>query len=150
MASDSSRVCLTSNPIDLGSIISKVQKPSAGGISIFIGAVRNENEGRPVVLLEYEAYETMAIDEMQRCISEIEQSSHDLCLAVTHRIGKLYIGEMAVVCAASAPHRKEAIEACHRLINLIKARVPIWKREYGDDGAYWVGWRDARCNEHAH
>ena len=74
-------------------------------------------------------------------------------LSVLHRTGDLAVGDLAVVCAASAPHRGEAFAACRKLIDRIKARVPIWKREHGPDGAYWVGWQDARCEaehgEHA-
>ena len=65
--------------------------------------------------------------------------------AVQHRLGSLVVGDAAVVCVASAPHRAEAFAACRALINRIKARVPIWKREHGPDGAAWVGWVDARC-----
>jgi molybdopterin synthase catalytic subunit len=68
-----------------------------------------------------------------------------LRLAVQHRTGALVVGDVAVVCAASAPHRDEAYRACRALIDRIKSRVPIWKREHGPDGAYWVGWHDARC-----
>jgi molybdopterin synthase catalytic subunit len=64
---------------------------------------------------------------------------------VIHRVGTLVVGDIAVVCAASAPHRGEAFEACRALIEGIKSRVPIWKREWGPDGAAWVGWVDARC-----
>ena len=73
-------------------------------------------------------------------------------LAVLHRTGALVVGDVAVVCAASAPHRGEAYAACRALIDRVKARVPIWKREHGPDGAYWVGWQDARCEapEHGH
>jgi molybdopterin synthase catalytic subunit len=71
-------------------------------------------------------------------------------VAALHRMGSLRIGEIAVVCSASAPHRAEAFEAARALIEGIKARVPIWKREHGPDGASWVGWIDARCASHDH
>ena len=73
-------------------------------------------------------------------------------LAVLHRVGRLVVGDVAVVCAASAPHRGEAFKACRLLIDRIKASVPIWKREHGPDGPYWIGWQDARCapGEHEH
>ena len=66
-------------------------------------------------------------------------------VAATHRVGPLHVGDVAVACAASAPHRGEAFRACRELIDRIKARLPIWKREHGPDGPYWVGWEDARC-----
>jgi len=66
-------------------------------------------------------------------------------LAAFHRVGSLGVGEVAVVCAASAPHRDEAFRACRLMIDRLKERVPIWKREHGPDGPHWVGWQDARC-----
>jgi molybdopterin synthase catalytic subunit len=92
----------------------------------------------------------MALAEMQRIVDELELEIPGVTLAVTHRVGALRVGELAVVCAASSKHRPEAFKACRRLIDEIKARVPIWKREHGPDGAYWVGWRDARCEAHDH
>jgi molybdopterin synthase catalytic subunit len=71
-------------------------------------------------------------------------------LAIVHRSGVLEVGEIAVACAVSAAHRDEAYRACRALIDQTKARVPIWKREFGPDGAHWVGWRDARCPEDNH
>ena len=142
------RVVLTDAPIDVGAVTASVQHAGAGGVSVFLGAVRDEADGRPVTLLEYEAYRPMAIAEMRRCVDEIEAAYHGVVrLSVTHRIGRLSISDLAVACAASAPHRAEAFSACRALIDAIKARVPIWKREHGPEGAYWVGWRDARCGD---
>lgn len=146
-----SRVELVEAPIDVASVQAKVAHAGAGGIALFCGAVRDESEGRAVVLLEYEAYRPMAIAEMQRCVDEIESAQRGVVrLAVTHRVGSLHVGDLAVVCAASAPHRGEAFAACRALIDAVKARVPIWKREHGPDGAWWVGWRDARCDAEGH
>jgi molybdopterin synthase catalytic subunit len=93
----------------------------------------------------------MAEAEMGRIGREIEREIEGSRVAVVHRVGSLVVGELAVVCAASAPHRAEAFAACRALIDRIKARVPIWKREHGPDGAAWVGWVDARCgDEHPH
>jgi molybdopterin synthase catalytic subunit len=130
--------------------VAAVQHPAAGGIAIFVGVVRDENEGRPVTLLEYEAYASMAHKEMRAIAAEIEREIGEVRVAVLHRVGKLQIGDAAVVCAASAPHRGEAFRACRALIDRIKERVPIWKREHGPDGPYWVGWHDARCVAHDH
>lgn len=145
-----SRVALVEQEISVDRVTSSVARPAAGGIALFLGAVREESEGRAVTLLEYEAYAPMAIAEMQRIVEELEREIPGVVLAVTHRVGALRVGDLAVVCAASAPHRPEAFRACRKLIDEIKARVPIWKREHGPDGAYWVGWRDARCDEHGH
>ena len=134
--------------IDIAGVVARVARPGAGGIDVFVGCVRDENDGRPVALLEYEAYVPMALAEMKRIGEEIERASadHGVRVAATHRVGALRVGDVAVVCAASAPHRAEAFAACRALIDEIKHRVPIWKREHGPEGAYWVGWQDARCH----
>ena len=110
-----------------------------------IGTILNLSAGRPVTLLEYEAYSSMARKEMMAIATEIEREMPGTTVAVLHRVGPLVIGDTAVVCAASAPHRSEAFAACRALIDRIKARVPIWKREHGPEGPHWVGWQDARC-----
>ena len=132
--------------ISVAEVIAAVARPEAGGISVFVGTVRGDNDGRAVTLLEYQAYASMAAKEMVRIGAEIASEVAGVELAVLHRVGSLEVGEVAVVCAASAPHRAEAFDACRRLIDRIKARVPIWKREHGPSGPYWVGWEDARCN----
>ncbi len=127
-------------------VVARVMRPGAGGVDVFVGCVRDDNEGHPVVLLEYEAYLPMALAEMKRIGEEIEARTKDVRVAAAHRVGSLRVGDLAVVCAASAPHRAEAFAACRELIDEIKHRVPIWKREHGPEGAYWVGWQDARCH----
>ena len=140
---------LRDTALSIEEVTAKVMHPGAGGVDVFVGCVRDENEGRPVVLLEYEAYRPMALAEMQRIAEEIERATPGIRVAVAHRVGALHVGDLAVVCAASAPHRSEAFAACRRLIDEIKHRVPIWKREHGPEGAYWVGWADARCHAEA-
>ena len=130
--------------------IAAVRRPDAGGIAVFLGVVRDENDGHKVTLLEYEAYASMAVKEMRAIADEIEREIPGVLLAAVHRIGRLEVGDAAVVCAASAPHRGEAFKATRALIDRIKERVPIWKREHGPDGPYWVGWEDARCRGHEH
>jgi molybdopterin synthase catalytic subunit len=132
-------------PLSVDECVAHVQHEGAGGIDVFVGVVRNVSEGRAVTLLEYEAYPSMAEKEMERIAAEIAAEEPGVRLAVHHRVGPLRVGEAAVVCAASAPHRGEAFRACRLLIDRIKERVPIWKREHGPDGAHWVGWQDARC-----
>jgi len=134
-------------------VIAAVTRPEAGGIAVFVGVVRGENAGMPITRLEYQAYTSMASKEMARIGAEIALEIPDARLAVLHRVGSLQVGDTAVVCAASTPHRAEAFRACRLLIDRIKARVPIWKREHGPSGPYWVGWEDARCEpgaEHGH
>ncbi len=140
--------------LDVAEATAAVSGPDIGGIDLFVGAVRDHNQGRPVTRLEYHAYISMAEKEMQRIAEEIAQELPGVRLAALHRVGALGVGDIAVVCAAGAPHRGEAFAACRALIDRIKQRVPIWKREHGPDGPYWVGWEDARCSgdehDHAH
>jgi molybdopterin synthase catalytic subunit len=142
---------IRAEPLSVDECVRAVAHASAGGIDVFIGAVRDSNDGRAVTVLEYEAYLSMAEKEMARIAVEIENEIPGVRLAVLHRVGRLVVGDVAVVCAASAPHRQQAFDACRALIDRIKARVPIWKREHGPDGPYWVGWEDARCRPgHGH
>lgn len=134
-------------PLDVAEATAAVSAPDIGGIDLFLGAVRNHNDGRAVTRLEYHAYVSMAEKEMQRIADEIALELPGVRLAALHRIGSLGVGDLAVVCAAGAPHRAEAFKACRALIDRIKHRVPIWKREHGPDGPYWVGWEDARCGD---
>ena len=137
---------IRNEPLSLDEVTRLVARPEAGAIATFLGVVRNMNDGRAVTLLEYEAYGTMAEAELARIIDELQHEMPEVRLAATHRVGALAVGDAAVVCAASAPHRGEAFRACRELIDRIKARLPIWKREHGPDGPYWVGWEDARCS----
>jgi molybdopterin synthase catalytic subunit len=140
-------VALRDTPLSVDEALAHVKHPGAGALCVFLGTVRDQSEGQPVVKLEYQAYASMAITEMERIVECISAEIPGVRLAVVHRVGMLAVGEVAVVCAASAAHRDEAYRACRALIDRVKARVPIWKREHGPDGAYWVGWQDARCDE---
>lgn len=142
-------------PLVVADAVAAVSAPEIGGVDLFLGLVRNHNDGRAVTRLEYHAYVSMAEKEMQRIAEEIAAEIPGVRLAALHRIGSLGVGDVAVVCAAGAVHRGEAFQACRALIDRIKHRVPIWKREHGPDGPYWVGWEDARCGgdhetEHQH
>jgi len=140
-------------PLSVAEATAAVSGPHIGGIDLFLGAVRDHNAGRAVTRLEYHAYVSMAEKEMQRIADEIAHEIPGVTLAALHRVGSLSVGDLAVVCAAGAVHRGEAFQACRALIDRIKHRVPIWKREHGADGPYWVGWEDARCgdgHEHEH
>lgn len=143
-------LALSEEPLSVDRCLAAVAHPGAGGVALFVGAVRDENEGRPVTRLDYEAYETMALAELRRIADEITAALPMTRLALFHRVGSLTVGDLAVVCAASAPHRGEAFRACRMLIDEVKARVPIWKREWGPEGPYWVGWQDARCTHEDH
>jgi molybdopterin synthase catalytic subunit len=134
-------------PLVVADAVAAVSAPQLGGIDVFLGAVRDHNDGRAVTRLEYHAYVSMAEKEMQRIADEIARELPGVRLAALHRVGSLAVGDLAVVCAAGAVHRAEAFAACRALIDRIKHRVPIWKREHGPDGPYWVGWEDARCGD---
>ncbi len=142
--------------LDVAGAVAAVAHAGAGAVDVFLGVVRDTNEGRAVTRLEYEAYDAMAVKEMARIADELRARYPGVRLAAQHRVGSLAVGELAVVCAASAPHRGEAFAACRALIDEIKARVPVWKREWGPEGPYWIHWADARCgadhgaSHHAH
>ncbi len=132
-------VRLIDQALSLDRVVAAVGGPGMGGIVTFTGAVRRHSRGTTVERLEYSAYEAMAIREMTRLCDEIEAEIEGTRLAVEHRVGKLDIGDVAVVIAAAAPHRAEAFSACRAMIDRLKDRVPIWKKEFGEDGAEWVG-----------
>jgi molybdopterin synthase catalytic subunit len=141
---------LREGALSVDEAIAHVSRPGAGGVAVFVGVVRDESEGRAVTRLEYSAYASMAKREMEKIAEEIEREIEGARVCAIHRLGSLAVGESAIVCAASAPHRGEAFRACRALIDRIKERVPIWKREHGPGGAVWVGWVDARCAPHDH
>ena len=129
---------LTNDAIDPGTLLREVRRDSDGGLAVFTGVVRNHDEGRPVDHLEYVAYDAMAEKEMARIAAELERRFPEVRVSIRHRLGDLRIGDVAVVVAAAAPHRGEAFDACRAGIEAIKARVPIWKKQFGPDGAIWV------------
>jgi molybdopterin synthase catalytic subunit len=132
-------VFLTTNPIDLGELLNLVQSPSRGGVACFLGTVRNHHDGREVIRLDYSAYAPMAEAECARIAAEA-QSRWQVVVALQHRIGRLEIGDTAVAIAVASARRDEAFVACRYVIEEVKRRVPIWKREvYADGSVAWVG-----------
>src|SRR4051794_17782951 len=130
---------LTADPIDLGTLLALVQSPRHGGIASFLGCVRDHQAGRSVLRLEYSAYNPMAEAECSRVLGEAE-SKWDCVVALKHRTGTLHIGDVAVAIVAASAHRDEAFAACRYVIEEVKRRVPIWKRELFVDGSEeWVG-----------
>jgi molybdopterin synthase catalytic subunit len=132
-------------PLDVAEVLSAVARADAGGIALFVGTVRDHNDGRTVTRLEYEAYVSMADKQMRALGDAIERELPGVTLSALHRIGSLEVGEIAVVCAASAAHREQAFVACRLLIDRIKAEVPIWKREHDSAGTTWVGFQQGRA-----
>jgi molybdopterin synthase catalytic subunit len=136
-------VYLTSRPIDLGALVAVVQAPDRGGIACFLGTVRDHHDGRQVVWLDYSAYGAMAEAECSRIVAEAE-ARWNCAVALQHRTGTVQVGETAVAIAVASAHRDEAFASCRYVIEEVKRRVPIWKREYFADGTVeWVGGGEA-------
>lgn len=129
---------LVETAIDPGVVLASVQTPSHGGIASFVGFVRDHQHGREVVRLDYSAYGPMAEEEMARIGAEASRR-WGAQVSVLHRVGGLEVGDVAVAIAVSTPHRAAAFDACRYVIEELKRRVPIWKREYFSDGSVeWV------------
>lgn len=129
---------ITNKTINVQQVIRKAQSPEAGGICVFIGTVRNHSRGREIVALEYEAYEEMAAKTINEIRDEIRLKWDVRKIAISHRVGHLKVGDIAVVIAISAAHRKESFAACQYAIDRLKETVPIWKKEISVDGESWI------------
>lgn len=129
---------ITKNKIDVASLIATVSDEGAGATDVFIGTTRNKTSGKPVIKLDFEAYEPMAIKEIQKIVDRAKEQWPILKYAVSHRVGIVEIGEEAVVIAVSTPHRQAAFESCKFIIDELKKSVPIWKKEMFEDGDVWV------------
>jgi molybdopterin synthase catalytic subunit/molybdopterin converting factor small subunit len=130
---------LTADPIDLDAVVAEVADERAGAITTFVGTTRIESRGRTVTHLEYEAYEGMAEQEMARIAEELLARYDLVKVAITHRIGRVEIGEASVAIAVSAPHRAHALAACKDAIDTLKETVPLWKKEMYEGGEEWIG-----------
>jgi len=129
---------ISSVQLNLQSCIDRVMTPESGGIDIFIGTVRNSTNEKTVIHLEFEAYESMALNEMKKIAEEIIRKWPVNKIAIHHRTGILQIGEIPVIIAVSAAHRNAAFDACRYAIDTLKQTVPIWKKEAFEDGEVWV------------
>jgi molybdopterin synthase catalytic subunit len=134
-------VHLQHEPIDLAAL--QAVAPEDGAVCLFVGVVRNENGGRAVLRLEYEAYEEMALPLMAEIEAETRARWPVSHVRMVHRLGSLAIGEASVAVAVASPHRAEAFAACRYAIDTLKAKVPIWKKEFYADGAVWLQNREA-------
>jgi molybdopterin synthase catalytic subunit len=130
---------ITKEPISIEEVVKKVIRPEAGAVTTFIGTVREFTNGKRTLYLQYEAYVSMAEKKLAQIGEEIKKRWPDARVAITHRIGKLDISDIAVVIAVSTPHRKDAYEANQYAIERIKQIVPIWKKEHWENGEEWVG-----------
>jgi len=129
---------ITNEVLNIEACINWVMSPQAGGIDVFIGAVRDQTKGKKVIRLEFEAYEKMALSEMKKIADEIMKQWPLHKILIHHRTGILQIGEVPVVIAVSASHRAAAFDACRYAIDTLKQTVPIWKKEVFEDGEEWV------------
>jgi molybdopterin synthase catalytic subunit len=131
-------ILLVDKPIDADALVHHVRTVADGAIVTFDGCVRNQSHGRPTLYLDYEAYEAMALAKMQEIAAEVHAKFSIDRVAIAHRLGRLEIGETSVFIAVSAPHRAAAFDACRYAIDTLKRAVPIWKKEYFEDGAVWA------------
>jgi molybdopterin synthase catalytic subunit len=125
---------IVSAPIDVAALIARAQAPEIGALSVFLGTVRDLNDGRPVTGMDYEAYESMAASELAAVAREVCERQPGLRVALEHRIGTLGIGEVSVAIVAAHAHRAEACDSARAIIEALKVRVPVWKREHYVDG----------------
>ena len=133
---------LTTDPLNPEKITAQVRRDTNGAVVTFLGATRNNFQGKPVITLEYEAYEEMALKKLGEVREEL-QAQFDLeDIAISHRIGTVPIGEVSLVVAVASPHRKEAFQACQVAVDRIKEIVPIWKKEVYEEGSRWVACED--------
>ena len=132
------RFKITADVLDIQALHALVLAPAAGAISLFVGVVRDNNLGRDVDYLEYEAYPPMAVKKMREIAQELHSRWEITDVAMHHRTGRLEIGEASVAIAVASPHRKDGLEACHYAIDRLKQIVPVWKKEVWTDGEHWT------------
>jgi MoaE-MoaD fusion protein len=132
---------ISDESLSLDEVVRAVATPAHGGIATFTGVVRDHSRGKTIVRLEYEAYRPMAERKLAEIGVQLAAEFPGARLAIVHRVGKLAVGEAAVVIAASAPHRAAAFEVCRAAIDRLKESVPIWKKEIAADGEEWIGLR---------
>lgn len=129
---------LTDGQLSLPSCYDFVQENNCGGLALFVGTVRNNTKGKEVIKLEFSAYEPMAIKEMSLIAEKALELFGVEKIAIHHAVGNLNIGEVPVIIAVSSAHREAAFKACKFAIDTLKETVPIWKKEYFEDGEVWV------------
>lgn len=129
---------ITAKPLEPQRLIDDVRKDESGAVAVFLGVVRDNNLGHRVLFLEYDAYPEMATKVMRQIAEEAMERWPLSDVAMQHRTGRLNVGEASLLIAVSSPHRKEAFEACHHLVNRFKEVVPIWKKETREGGEVWI------------
>jgi molybdopterin converting factor subunit 1 len=132
------RASIVHDRIETARTVESIKQPEDGAVVIFEGIVRNQTRGRKTLYLEYEAYEAMALHEMESLVQQVLKDFAIRNAAIVHRLGRLEIGETSVLIVVVSAHRAAAFEACRWLIDTLKRTVPIWKKEHFQDGAVWV------------
>ncbi len=133
---------LTRDPLDVGDLLAEVQSSERGGTCVFLGTVRND---AGVTSIDYSAYESMAVEEIERILAEARERWPRSRVMLQHRLGVIPMGEASIAIAAAAPHRDEAFAACRYVIEEVKKRLPVWKKELRGDGSeQWVEAHDHR------
>ena len=133
---------ITEQQLDREKITNLVRRDSNGAVVTFLGNTRDNFEGKDVIRLEYEAYVKMAVKKLEEIRQEMMQEFGIEDIAIAHRIGVVDIGETSLVVAVASPHRTEAFQACHKVVDRVKEIVPIWKKEVYTDGSRWVACED--------
>jgi molybdopterin synthase catalytic subunit len=142
-----SRTVITSAPLSVEDVLGAVEGPGAGAVTTFVGLVRDHNQGRSVLYLEYEAYAPLAEKALALIVDEASTRWAGTRMAIHHRTGRLEIGEASVVIAVAAPHRADAFAACRYAIERVKQIVPIWKHEHFEGGEVWIEGATADAND---
>lgn len=137
-ATERSHLAIVHHKIDTAAALEKIKQPEDGAVVVFEGIVRNHSRGRRTVFLEYEAYEEMALKEMESLAGQARTKFHIRAVAIMHRLGRLEIGETSVLIVVASAHRADAFEACRWIIDTLKRTVPIWKKEHFEDGVVWA------------
>jgi MoaE-MoaD fusion protein len=136
--SPGSYVAILRDPIDTSGILARIKRGEDGAAVAFEGVVRNETRGRKTLYLDYESYESMALDQMEALANQALMQFQIRDVALVHRLGRLEIGETSVLIVVASAHRAAAFDACRWLIDTLKRTIPIWKKEYFEDGAVWA------------
>jgi molybdopterin synthase catalytic subunit len=131
-------ILLSRDPINSAALVNHVRTPADGAVVTFDGCVRNQSHNRRTLYLDYEAYESMAVAKLHEIAADARARFAIDRVAIAHRLGRLEIGETSVFIAVSSPHRPAGFEACRHIIDTLKRTVPIWKKEYFEDGAGWA------------
>jgi len=132
------RAAIVREEIDTASVVQGLKHPEDGAVAVFEGIVRNQTRGRRTLFLNYEAYEEMALKQMEELAGRAQAEFKIRDVAIVHRLGRLEIGETSVLIAVASAHRAAAFDACRWLIDTLKRTVPIWKKEHFEDGAVWA------------